>query len=168
MGRCWTYWILAREVGEVKAFFGEFRTFITRGNVVDLAVGVIIGAAFKAIVNSFVNDIVMPPIGLLLGRVNFSDLYINLSRTHYASLAEAKDAGAATINYGTFINGVIEFLLTGFILFLIIREVNKIQEMRKPKPEVPAAPTTKKCPYCFSEIAIEATRCPQCTSQLAG
>jgi large conductance mechanosensitive channel len=153
----------------MKKFVEEFRKFITRGNVVDLAVGVIIGGAFKSIVNSFVNDIIMPPIGLFLGRVNFRDLFINLSGVPYASLAEAKDAGAATINYGVFINGIIEFILTGLVLFLVIRQLNRIQERRKPKEaEAPAAPTTKKCPFCLSEIAIEATRCPHCTSQLEG
>ncbi|MEN6392189.1 MAG: large conductance mechanosensitive channel protein MscL [Anaerolineaceae bacterium] len=140
----------------------EFKEFIMRGNVLDLAVAVIIGAAFGKIVTSFVNDIIMPPIGLLLGKVDFSNLFINLSGTPYKSLAEAQSAGAPTLNYGLFLNTVIDFLIVSFIIFLVIRMANRL-----PKPkEVAAEPTTKDCPYCFTSIPIKATRCPHCTSQL--
>jgi len=141
--------------------FQEFKKFIMRGNVLDLAVAVIIGGAFGGIVTSLVNDIIMPPIGLLLGKINFKDLFINLSGTPYASLAAAKEASAATINYGNFINLVINFVIVAFVIFLIIRAANKMK-----KPEVAAAPTTKECPYCLTEIPLKATRCPNCTSQL--
>ncbi|MEN6299056.1 MAG: large conductance mechanosensitive channel protein MscL [Anaerolineaceae bacterium] len=140
----------------------EFKEFIMRGNVLDLAVAVIIGAAFGKIVTSFVNDIIMPPIGLLLGKVDFSNLFINLSGTPYKSLAEAQSAGAPTLNYGLFLNTVIDFLIVSFIIFLVIRMANRL-----PKPkEAVAEPTTKECPYCFTSIPIKATRCPHCTSQL--
>ncbi|MFN2269588.1 MAG: large conductance mechanosensitive channel protein MscL [Anaerolineae bacterium] len=139
----------------------EFKTFITRGNVIDLAVGVIIGAAFGKIVTSFVNDILMPPIGLLLGSVNFTNLFITLSGEAYATLEEAQAAGAATINYGVFINTIIDFLIVAFVIFLLIKQVNR---MRQPAP--PAEPTTKECPYCLSAIPIKATRCPHCTSEI--
>jgi len=140
----------------------EFKEFIMRSNVLDLAVAVIIGAAFGKIVTSFVNDIIMPPIGLLLGKVDFSNLFINLSGTPYKSLAEAQSAGAPTLNYGLFLNTVIDFLIVSFIIFLVIRMANRL-----PKPkEVVAEPTTKECPYCFTSIPIKATRCPHCTSQL--
>ena len=139
----------------------EFKTFIARGNVVDLAVGVIIGAAFGKIVTSFVNDILMPPIGLLLGSVNFTNLFITLSGEAYATLEEAQAAGAATINYGVFINTIIDFLIVAFVIFLLIKQVNR---MRQPAP--PAEPTTKECPYCLSAIPIKATRCPHCTSEI--
>lgn len=141
----------------------EFKEFIMRGNVIDLAVGIIIGAAFGKIVTSLVNDIIMPPIGLLLGKVDFSNLFINLSGQPYATLAEAKDAGAATINYGLFINNVIDFLIVAVAVFLVVRVVNRLR--RKPEA-APAVPTTKECPYCFTAIPIKATRCPNCTSQL--
>lgn len=140
----------------------EFKKFAMRGSVIDLAIGIILGTAFGAIVNSFVNDIIMPPIGLLLGKVDFSNLFINLSKTPYASLAEAQQAGAPTINYGIFINTIINFLIVAFVLFLLIRQVNRWTA----KPAEPAAPTTKECPYCYSQIPIKATRCPNCTSQL--
>ena len=141
----------------------EFNKFIMRGNVLDLAVAVILGASFGAIVNSLVNDIIMPPIGLALGKVDFSNLFINLSGTPYATLAAAKQAGAATINYGVFLNSVISFLIVALVVFLIIRQVNRATA--KPAPP-PAAPTTKECPYCASTISIKATRCPECTSTL--
>jgi large conductance mechanosensitive channel len=141
----------------------EFREFAMRGNVVDLAVGIIIGAAFGKIVSSFVNDILMPPIGLLLGRVDFSNLFINLSGQSYASLAEAKAAGAPTINYGAFLNNVIDFLIVAFAVFLLIRFINRLSRQWERAPE---APTTKECPFCFSMIPVRATRCPQCTSTL--
>lgn len=134
-----------------------------RGNMIDLAVGIIIGASFGKIITSLVNDIIMPPIGLLLGKVNFSNLFINLSDTPYKVLSEAKEAGAATINYGLFLNNVIDFLIVAFVIFLFIRQINKM----KRKQESPAAvPTTKDCPFCFTAISIKATRCPNCTAEL--
>jgi large conductance mechanosensitive channel len=141
----------------------EFKAFVMRGNVLDLAVAVIIAAAFGRIVTSFINDIIMPPIGLLLGNVDFASLYINISGKTFASLAEAKAAGAATINYGLFINAVLDFIIVALVIFLLIRTVNKATA---PKPAPAAAPTTKECPYCLSVIPIKATRCPHCTSQL--
>lgn len=143
--------------------FKEFKEFAMRGNVVDMAVGIIIGAAFGKIVSSIVADVIMPPIGLLLGKVDFGSLFINLSGQHYASLAEAKAAGAATINYGVFINAIIDFVIVAFVLFLIIKQMNRMK--RAPAPE-PAVPTTKECPHCYSVISLKATRCPHCTSEL--
>jgi large conductance mechanosensitive channel len=145
------------------AFFGEFKEFIQRGNVIDLAVGVIIGASFGKITTSLVDDVLMPPLGLVIGKVNFSDLFINLSSTTYSSLAEAKKAGAPTINYGSFILTLIDFILISLVVFLLIKQINRLS---KP-PEVAAAPvTTKACPRCFSEIPLKATRCPNCTSEI--
>jgi large conductance mechanosensitive channel len=143
----------------------EFKTFIMRGNVLDLAIGIIIGGAFGKIISSFVNDIIMPPIGLLLGKVNFSDLFVDLSGGGYKSLAAAQEAGAPTLNYGLFINNIIDFLIVAFVIFLVVKQINKLQAMGK-KEEAPAAPTTKECPHCFSTISIKATRCPNCTSEL--
>lgn len=140
----------------------EFKEFAIRGNVLDMAVGIIIGTAFNKIVNSLVNDVIMPPVGLLLGKVNFTELYINLTRQSYASLAEAQEAGAATINYGLFINTVIQFVIIAFVVFLLVRGINRL---RRPEQE-PEAPQTKACPYCFTAIPLQATRCPHCTSQL--
>jgi large conductance mechanosensitive channel len=139
----------------------EFKKFAMRGNVIDFAVGFIMGGAFGAIATSLVKDIIMPPIGLVLGKVDFASLFIDLSGKGYATLAEAQKAGAATINYGLFINTIINFLIVAFVLFLLIRQVNRLT-----KPEAPAAPTTKDCPCCFSKIPIKATRCPNCTSQV--
>jgi large conductance mechanosensitive channel len=141
----------------------EFKEFAMRGNVIDLAIGVIIGGAFGKITTSLVNDIIMPPIGLLLGKVDFSNLYINLSSGTYQSLSQAKDAGAVTINYGLFLNTVLDFLVIAFVVFLLIRQINKLQ-----KPESPQEPKpeTRECPYCLTAIPIKATRCPACTSQL--
>ncbi len=141
----------------------EFRDFAMRGNVVDLAVGIIIGAAFGKIVTSLVNDILMPPLGLILGKVDFSDLFINLGGTHYDSLTAAKAAGAATINYGAFINNIIDFLIVAFAVFLLIKQINRLM----PKPAEPAPPATKECPYCKLAVAASATRCPHCTSHLS-
>jgi large conductance mechanosensitive channel len=143
----------------------EFKEFALRGNVLDLAVGVIIGAAFGKIVSSFVNDILMPPLGLVLGGVDFANLFVNLSGTPYASLAEAQAAGAPTINYGLFINNIVDFLIVAFVIFLVVRAINRLT---KPKTAPDAAPSTKLCPYCQSGIAIKATRCPNCTSDLSG
>lgn len=141
----------------------EFKKFALRGNVVDLAVGVIIGGAFGRIVTSLVNDILMPPIGLLLGRVDFSNLFINLSAQRYDSLAAAKEAGAATINYGLFVNTVIEFLIVALALFVVVRQINRLSAT---PVQAPPEPTTKECPVCFTSIPIKARRCPNCTSQL--
>jgi large conductance mechanosensitive channel len=143
--------------------FKEFKEFALRGNVIDLAIGVIIGAAFGKIVTSFVNDILMPPIGLLLGNVDFSNLFINLSGQPYGSLEEAQAAGAATINYGLFINTVLDFIIVAFVIFLLVRQVNR---MRHEREAPPAEPTTRECPYCLSTIPLKATRCPHCTSEL--
>lgn len=142
----------------------EFKEFAVKGNVIDMAVGIIIGAAFGKIVTSFVNDVVMPPIGRLLGNVDFSNLFINLSGGDYNSLAEAKAAGAATLNYGMFINTVIDFLIVAFVIFLVIKQINKLK--RQPVPPPPGPATTKECPFCLSVIPIKATRCPNCTSEL--
>jgi large conductance mechanosensitive channel len=143
--------------------FKEFKEFAMRGNVVDMAVGIIIGAAFGRIVSSLVNDVIMPPIGLLLGNVDFASLFFNLSGTPYASLADAKKAGAPIIGYGAFLNTVLDFVIVAFVIFLLIRQMNKL----KKQPAV-AAPTTKECPYCLSVIPIKATRCGHCTAQLPG
>ena len=139
----------------------EFKEFAMRGNVLDMAVGIIIGAAFGRIVTSLVNDILMPPIGLLLGKVDFSTLFVNISGTHYDTLAQAKAAGAATINYGLFLNTTIDFVIVAFVIFLIVRQINR---WNKPAPA--AAPATKDCPYCYSAIPVKATRCPNCTSEV--
>jgi len=141
--------------------FKEFKEFALKGNVLDLAIAVIMGAAFGAVVNSIVNDIIMPPIGVLLGNVNFSDLFINLSGGSYASLAAAKEAGAATINYGVFINQVINFLIVAFVMFLLVKQINRL---KKPAPVV--EPATKECPYCLSKIPAKATRCAYCTQEV--
>jgi large conductance mechanosensitive channel len=141
----------------------EFKEFIMRGNVLDLAIAVIIGGAFGKIITSLVNDIIMPPIGLLLGNVDFANLFINLSGTPYKNLADAQAAGAPTLNYGLFLNTVIDFLIVAFVIFLVVRTANRLQ---KPKPAPPVEPTTKECPYCISTIPIKAMRCPNCTSQL--
>ncbi len=143
--------------------FKEFRKFAMRGNVVDMAVGIIIGAAFGKIVASFVKDIIMPPIGLLLGDVDFSNLFVNLSEGSYATLAQAQEAGAATLNYGAFINTVVDFLIVAFAIFIVIRQMNRL---KKPEEAAPAEPTTKDCPFCLSAIPINASRCPSCTSEL--
>ncbi len=142
----------------------DFKEFIMRGNVVDLAVAVIIGAAFGKIVSSLVNDVIMPPIGLVLGNVDFSSLFVSLSGVSYKSLAEAKAAGAATINYGVFLNAVVDFLIVAFVIFLIVRAVNQMKRLHA--EPAPASPTTRDCPYCFSTIPIKATRCAHCTSEL--
>jgi large conductance mechanosensitive channel len=141
--------------------FKEFREFAMRGNVVDLAVGIIIGAAFGKIITSLVNDIIMPPIGLLLGKMDFAGLFITLSDKSYATLADAKAAGAATINYGLFVNTVIDFILVAFAVFILVKQINR---MRRTEETAPA--NTKDCPYCFSKISVNALRCPHCTSEL--
>ncbi len=138
----------------------EFRDFAARGNVIDLAVGVIIGASFGKIVTSLVNDVLMPPIGLLLGKVDFSNLFINLSDKHYDSLGAAKAAGAPTINIGLFINAMIDFLIVAFVIFLIVKQINRFLK----KPDEPAK---KDCPRCCSSVAIKATKCPCCTADIS-
>jgi len=141
----------------------EFKTFIMRGNVLDLAVAVIIGGIFGKIVSSLVNDVLMPPIGLLVGKVDFSGLYFNLSDVSYASLAEAQKAGAPVIKYGMFINTVIDFVIVSFVIFLVVRLANRLQHA---KTEPAAVPTAKECPYCLSMIPLKATRCGHCTSEV--
>ncbi len=144
-------------------FVNDFKQFIMRGNVVDMAVGVIVGGAFGKIISSLVNDVIMPPIGLLLGGVDFSSLFLSLNGQVYASLAEAQQAGAPTLNYGLFLNTVINFLIVAFVIFVVIKQISALQ--RKPVP-APVAPTTKECPFCFSTVLLKATRCPNCTSQI--
>jgi large conductance mechanosensitive channel len=143
----------------------DFRKFVMRGNVLDMAVGIIIGAAFGTVVSSLVNDIIMPPIGLGLGRVNFSNLFINLGPGHYDTLKAAQDAGAATINYGLFINNIISFIIVAFAVFLLVEGVVRMQQAGK-EEEPAAEPTTKQCPECLSEIPIGAHRCAFCTARL--
>ena len=138
----------------------DFKKFAMRGNVMDMAVGVIIGGAFGKIVTSVVNDIVMPPVGMLLGNVDFSNLFISLNGKEYATLDAAKKAGAPVLAYGSFLNTVIDFLILAFIIFMMIRQINKLTPAPAPKPE------PRVCPYCKSEIADDATRCPHCTSHL--
>ena len=140
----------------------EFKEFAMRGSVVDLAVGLVIGAAFGKIVTSFVNDILMPPIGLALGKVSFENMFITLSSGTYPTLAAAKAAGAATINYGLFINAILDFVIVAFAIFLLIRQVNKMRA----KPEVAAPATVRECPYCLSTVPINARRCAHCTSEI--
>jgi len=139
----------------------EFKEFAMRGNVLDMAVGIIIGAAFGQIVTSFVQDVLMPPVGRLLGHVDFSNLFVNLSGTHYPTIAAAKAAGAATLNYGLFLNTIINFLIVAFAVFLLVHQVNRLA----PKP-APAPAATRDCPYCLSTIPLKATRCAHCTSEL--
>jgi large conductance mechanosensitive channel len=140
----------------------EFRQFIARGSVFDLAVGIVIGAAFTSVVNSFVNDILMPPIGMATGGVDFTNLYLTLGPGEYESLAAAQEAGAATINYGLFINAVISFLIVAFAVFLLVRSYNRLREQQE---SVPAAPTDKECPFCRFTIPVGASRCAHCTSE---
>ena len=143
--------------------FKEFKEFAMRGNVLDMAVGIIIGAAFGKIITSFVEDVLMPPLGLLIGKGGFSTLFVSLSGTAYDSLAAAKAAGAATINYGMFVNHVINFTIVAFAVFILVRQVNRLK-LEAPAPA--AAPSTKDCPYCYSSIPLKATRCGHCTSEL--
>jgi large conductance mechanosensitive channel len=140
----------------------DFRAFVTRGNVLDLAVAVAVGAAFGKVVTSLVNDVLMPPIGLALGRVDFSNLFVSLSGQPYPSLAAAKAAGAPTLNYGVFLNAVLDFLIVSFAIFLLVRQVERLTR----RPEPAAAPTTRECPFCASSIPLKARRCPHCTSEI--
>ena len=157
----------------IKNIFSEFKKFAMRGNVMDMAVGIIIGAAFTKIVDSLVKDILMPPLGLLMGKIDFANLYFVLKEgtpaAPYASLDAAKAAGAVTLNVGFFINAIISFVIVAFAVFILIKIMNKLQEKLEAKPEeapASAEPTTKKCPYCDSEISIKATKCPHCTADL--
>lgn len=147
--------------------FKDFKEFVMRGNVVDMAVGIIIGVAFGAVVKSLVADVIMPPIGLLLGNVDFSNLFITLKAGKvagpYLSLASAKSAGAVTLNFGVFINTIVSFVIVAFAVFILVRSINR---MRREKEEPPPPPDTKACPYCLSEIPLKASRCPHCTSEL--
>lgn len=140
----------------------EFKEFAMRGNMLDMAIGIILGAAFGKIVSSLVADILMPPLGLLLGKVNFNNLFVALSNQHFATLADAHKAGVAVIAYGTFINTIIDFVLVALAIFLLIRQINRL----KRKEEPPAPPATKECPFCISRVPVKATKCPQCTSSL--
>ncbi|KIR03507.1 Large-conductance mechanosensitive channel [Lachnospiraceae bacterium TWA4] len=149
----------------MSSFSKEFKEFILRGNVMDLAVGVIIGGAFQSIVNSLVNDIIMPVITLITGGIDFTNWFISLDGSKYATLAAAQEAGAATLNYGVFITAIIQFLIMAFVIFMLVKSMNKLASINA-KPVEEAAPTTKTCPYCKSEISIEATKCPHCTSDL--
>ena len=142
--------------------FGEFKKFIMRGNVMDLAVGVIIGAAFGKIVTSLVDYVLMPVIGLAAGKLDFSNLFISLNGQSYPTVAAAKAAAAPTLNYGLFLNAVIQFLIVAFVIFIIVKQVNRLM----PPPPAPAAPATKDCPQCFTKIPAQAKRCPACTSTL--
>jgi large conductance mechanosensitive channel len=142
--------------------FKEFKEFAMRGNVLDMAVGIVIGAAFGAIVTSFVADVLMPPLGHLLGHADFSNLFFSLNGQHYDTLLAAKAAGAATLNYGLFINAVVNFLIVAFAVFLLVRAVNRMQ-----KKQAPAAATTRECPRCLSSVPLKATRCAFCTSDLS-
>lgn len=141
--------------------FKEFKEFALKGNVIDLAVGIIIGAAFGKVVQSLVTDIIMPPVGMLAGKVDFSSLYINLSGKTFETLAEAKKAGAATINYGVFINSVVDFTIMAFVVFLMVKQINKLKKETLPPPA-----DTKECSFCLSKIPLKAVRCPNCTSNL--
>lgn len=147
----------------MKKILAEFKEFAMQGNVLDLAIGLIIGGAFGTIVTSLVNDILMPPVGLILGKVDFSNLYINMTDVDYASLAAAREAGAPTINYGLFLNAVINFIIVTLAIFLLVRAINR---MKRAQASVEVSAETKDCPYCYSSIPVKATRCPQCTSQL--
>lgn len=153
-----------------KNLANEFKKFAMRGNVIDMAVGIIIGAAFGKIVDSLVKDVIMPPIGLLLGKVDFSNLFLTLKEgtvpAPYNSLAAAQSAGAVTLNVGLFVNAIISFLIVAFAVFILIKAINELQAKMDKKEAQEAVKTTKTCPYCFSEISIHATRCPHCTSEL--
>ncbi len=151
----------------MKKVLGEFKEFIAKGNVIDLAVGVIIGGAFQGIVKNLVENMITPVISLLTKQVSFTDMFISLDGNEYATLAAAQEAGAATLNYGLFIQAVIDFLITALVIFFLVKGINKIRSAGK-KEEAPVeeAPTTKVCPFCKSEIAIDATRCPNCTSEV--
>ena len=156
-----------KAVQKTTGFIKEFKDFISKGNVIDLAVGVIIGGAFSGIVTNLVTNIITPAISLLTGKISFTDLFIALDGGEYATLAAAQEAGAATLNYGLFIQAVIDFIITAFVIFLLVKGINKIRSLGKKEEEAaPAAPTIKVCPFCKSEISIDATRCAHCTSEV--
>ena len=152
----------------LKGFLKEFKEFAVKGNVIDMAVGIIIGGAFSPIVNSLVKDIIMPHIGFVMNNVDFNNLYLSLTPTseHYSTVAEAQEAGLVTINYGTFINTLISFLIVSFAVFLLVKTINKLKAEKPAEPAAPAEPTTKNCPFCCSEINIKATKCPYCASEV--
>lgn len=147
----------------MKKFFGEFKKFALKGNMIDLAVGVIIGGAFNGLVSSLVNDIIMPALSLFTGKMDFENWFYAMDGKTYATIEAAKEAGAATINYGNFISGIINFIIMAFVVFMMVKAINKL---KKDEPAAPAAPTTKKCPFCKTDIPLEATKCPHCTSAL--
>ncbi len=144
--------------------FKEFKEFAMRGNVMDMAIGIIIGGAFGKIVSSLVKDVIMPPIGMLMGNVDFTNLFYDLSGKGYETLAAAQEAGAATINYGIFVNTILDFLIIAFAIFMVVKQMNSMKKKEEEKPA--PAPTTKECPHCFTQISIKATRCPNCTTEL--
>ncbi len=152
----------------MKKFLKEFKEFALKGNMIDLAVGMIIGAAFNKIVSSFVNDIIMPLLGIFTGKLDFTQLFIALDGKHYETLADAEAAGAACVKYGSFITGVIDFIIMALVVFIIVKQINKVRNATKKKETAAEEkkPTKKICPFCKSEIAIDATRCPHCTSEL--
>lgn len=145
--------------------FSEFKEFAIRGNVVDMVVGIVVGASFSRIVNSLVTDVIMPPIGMVLRRIDFADLFINLSGGDYATLKEAQSAGAVTINYGLFLNNIVSFVIVAFCIFLVVKWINTLRR-KEDVAKVSTSPSQKSCPYCFSNISVKATRCPHCTSEL--
>ena len=149
----------------MKKFMQEFKTFAIKGNMIDLAVGMIIGTSFNKIVSSLVNDMFMPLLGVFTGKIDFSKLFIALDGNTYETLAAAEEAGVACFKYGAFLAGVMDFLIMAFVVFIFVKQINKLRDMNK-EPEAPKAPTTKTCPFCKTEINIEATRCPHCTSEL--
>jgi large conductance mechanosensitive channel len=155
---------LEKPIHKVSPILHEFKAFAVRGNVIDLAVGVIIGAAFGKVVDSLVKDVLMPPLSLLIGEIDLSNRYLNLSGKIFANLAEAKAASAPVITYGNFLNTIISFVIVAFCIFMMVRTINKLYP--KPVPVEPVKPATKECPFCFSAIAEKAKRCPHCTSQL--
>lgn len=150
----------------MKKMLKEFKQFAIKGNMIDLAVGMIIGTSFNKIVSSLVNDMIMPLLGIFTGKIDFAKLFIALDGKTYETLAAAEEAGAACFKYGAFLAGLLDFLIMAFIVFLFVRGINKLREANK-EPEAPKAPTTKVCPFCKSEISLEATRCPHCTSELS-
>jgi large conductance mechanosensitive channel len=158
---------VARTLHKDWTMLKEFKEFAMRGNVIDLAIGIIIGGAFQKIVSSLVNDVIMPPIGLLIGRINFNNLFISLNGKGYTSLTDAQAAGAPTLNYGLFLNNVIDFVIVAFVVFLLVRYINKLTRVRQGASAAPAAPTSRACPFCKTEIPLEAIRCPHCTSNLS-
>lgn len=147
----------------MKKFMAEFKKFALKGNMIDLAVGVIIGGAFNSLVSSLVNDIIMPALSIFTGKMDFANWFYALDGNTYETIEAAKEAGVATINYGNFISGIINFIIMAFVVFMMVKAINKL---KKDEPAAPAAPTTKKCPFCKTDIPLEATKCPHCTSTL--